>query len=77
MKVKDLIARLQEFDENLDIITTWEGITVEIDRDSIYLGNRTYNRYGKEPTGDMVFIDADENSYKEDWQKGREDVNVK
>lgn len=55
MLVKELIQKLLEFDQEAEVIGTWEGITMKLD---VY---RAFNG--------RIMVDADENSYKEHWQR--------
>jgi hypothetical protein len=59
MKVSELIERLRDFDPNAEVITTWESTTHTIEPDSIYRAK-----------GGMVVIDADANSYREEFESG-------
>jgi hypothetical protein len=60
LTLKPLIAVLQDYADrfgDLEVLVTWEGITRELTRDHVYRGN--------ERNDGSLFIDADENFYKD------------
>lgn len=63
MRVGDLVKLLQEYNQDEDVVATWEGVFRYIKTSSIYLAAN-----GK------VMIDADDNLYKKKIQKGNHHI---
>lgn len=60
--VGDLIIALERYACTTPVCVTWEGIFKGLTTDNIY----------HSPDQDMVFIDADGNSYKERYVSGKD-----
>ena len=65
MKLNELIEILQKIqnenqEKEIEVETTWEGIFRNVNEDNIY-----FHKDGR------LLIDADNNFYKEDFQKGK------
>ena len=72
MTVAELIKALGVFDENLEVMVTWEGITRELDEEGVYLGADTWGGYHEAKK--VVFIDGDDCHYKDRWQKALKEL---
>jgi hypothetical protein len=58
MKVNELIAVLQRYDQEAEVQVTWEGIFRELESDNVYECPENDRLKG------LVLIDADGNFYK-------------
>ena len=52
---------------DIEVETTWEGITQKIYLTNIYLGKRTHYEFSDNYNNKILFIDADRNSYKKKY----------
>jgi len=69
MTVSELIKQLQKYEDDQEVLVTWESTVHEIEPDNIYLGAEWRDDWDAqgvyfEECRKFLFIDADDNLYK-------------
>jgi hypothetical protein len=70
MKTSELIRALQKSIDrhgDLDMLVIWEGTTHGISQSSVFAGKEREYRSEDPKDNDVLYIDADENLYKQDF----------